>query len=301
VADPHDPGWMGRVPAPLLVIGAAVSTQLATVFAVHAFSRASPVGIGWARVAFAALILLALRRRVPRGDARAWRWAALFGTLLAAMNLTFYAAVDRLPLAVAVTVEFWGPIAVAVVGSRRRADLGFAGLAAAGVLLLGSRPHGDAAGIALALFAGLLWAGYILAGKRVSGLWHGTGGLCAGMLVGSVALAPVGIGVAGSTLFDPVTLAICAVVGLLASTIPYTLDQHALRRLPPRTFGVLLALHPVVAVAAGALLLGQRLTPREGLAVVLVVVAGIGSLRAAAAAAPEGALGASAEAREDRA
>ncbi|MGH9093671.1 MAG: EamA family transporter, partial [Acidimicrobiales bacterium] len=202
------------------------------------------------------------------------------------MNLSFYEALTRIPLGVAVTLEFSGPLAVAVAGSRRLRDLLWAVLAAGGVaaLALGdTRPGGhplDRAGIGLALLAGACWAGYILFSKETGRRLEGLDGLAVAMVVAAAALVPVGVVGAGSHLLEPSVLGMGLGVALLSSVVPYSLELVALRRVTPRAFGVLLSLDPAVATLAGLVILGQRVGWVELVALALVVAANLGSMGA---------------------
>ena len=260
-------------------LGAAVGATL--------FDDVGAAGAALLRLALAAVILLAVTRpRTAGRSARAWRLAALFGLVLGAMNLCIYEAIDRIPLGVAVTIEFAGPLGVAVALSRRRADLAWAGLAGAGVVLLADPGGGgtDAGGVAFALVAAGAWAAYILIAQRAGRVFAGRDGVALAMAVG--VLVPLGPGLAagGAGLLDPTTIAIAAAVAVLSSVVPYSLETEALRRLPARVFGVLMALEPAVAALAGLVVLGQGLSARDALAVALVVLASIGVTRRAATA-----------------
>src|SRR5689334_2030236 len=239
-----------HVPAPAWILAGAVSTQCASALAVHAFEQVGPVGIAWGRIVFAAVVLVLATGvlRQARPSRSALLKVGVFGIALAAMNTTFYLSIDRIPLGVAVTLEFWGPIAVAIATSHRRIDLAWAALAVFGVVLLGGGVSGAAAaGVAFALAAGGCWACYIVVGRRVAGVFPGASGLALAMVVAALVLAPFGLVIAGEQLANPTALAYCAAVGVLASAIPYGLEQFAMRRVPARTFSVLLALHPAVA------------------------------------------------------
>jgi inner membrane transporter RhtA len=242
------------------------------------------------RTVFAAAVLALLwRPRIAGHDRRDLAVAILFGLALAAMNLSFYEALDRLPLGIAVTIEFTGPLAVAVLGSRRPLDGMWVVLAAAGILLL-ARGGGEisALGIWLALLAGVFWALYILLSARTGRAFPGGSGLALAMGVGSVVLAPIGIAGGGSALLDPRLLAAGAGVSMLSSAIPYSLELEALRRLPPRVFGILLSLEPAMAALAGFVFLGEGLRLRDGVAIALVATASAGaSITAVAPTAPE--------------
>jgi inner membrane transporter RhtA len=207
-----------------------------------------------------------------------------FGACLAGMNWAFYEAIDRIPLGIAVTLEFLGPLAVAVAGSRRALDLVWVLLAGAGVFLLsgaGGRTGGlDGVGVACALTAGTLWGAYILVSARTGRAFAGTSGLALAMPVAALITAPAGIAQAGTALLHPGLLASAVVVALASSVIPYSLELEALRRLPARVFGVLMSLEPAAGAQAGLLVLGQALAGREWVAIALVVVAGAGAAAA---------------------
>ncbi len=195
------------------------------------------------------------------------------------MNLAFYEAIDRIPLGVAVTFEFVGPLGVAVAGSRRALDVLWVVLAAAGILLLsdfGSTDL-DPTGVALALLAGAFWAAYILLSVRVGRAFPGGGGLALAMVVAGAVLLPVGVADGGGELLLPAVLATGAAVAVLSSVIPYSLELEALRRMPQSVFGVLMSLEPALATLAGWVVLGQGMTARELVAVMLVVAASAGA------------------------
>lgn len=266
------------------MLGGIVSVQVGAALATELFDELGPVGTVMLRLAFAALVLVAVWRpalaalRGPHaGD------VVLFGVALAAMNTSFYLALDRIPLGIAVTLEFVGPLGVAFAASRKRTDLLWAGLAAAGILLLSPDLGGglDLLGAALALFAGGWWAVYIVLATRVGRTSVGGQGLALAMLVATALLLPAGIAAGGSELLDPRLLAGGFAVAILSSAIPYSLELEALRRLPQGTFGVLMSLEPAVAATVGFLALGQDLATTEVLAIVLVVVASAGALRSA--------------------
>jgi inner membrane transporter RhtA len=275
---------LDRVPPIALVLSGVTSIQFGAALAATMFDDLGPGGTSALRLGFAALILMLLFRPRVRGrSARALRLAALFGVTLGAMNLLFYEAVDRIPLGVAVTIEFAGPLGVAVLTSRRRLDLLWAALAAAGIVLL-SNPFGeglDTLGLVFALGAAACWFAYILIAQRASRLYDGSEGLALAMVV--AALVPLGPGIAqaGATLLRPDLLALGLGVALLSSVIPYSLETEALRRLPANVFGVLMSLEPAVAALAGFLVLGQALGARDLVAMALVVTASIGASRAA--------------------
>ncbi|BBL80568.1 threonine transporter RhtB [Rubrobacter xylanophilus] len=279
----------GAFPPEGLVLLAVCSVQLGAAVAKGLFEEVGPGGTVFLRVGFAAVFLLLLWRPEVRGYPRsAYRIAVSFGAVLAAMNLSFYAALDRIPLGVAVTLEFVGPLGVAVAGSRRGLDVLWVLLAASGILLLA--PLGtfggadlDPVGVGLALLAGGFWAGYILLGARTGRVFPGSAGLVVAMCAGAMLTAPVGLVSAGGGLLDWEVLLAGAAVALLSSAVPYSLELEALRRLPSRVFGVLMSLEPAVAALVGFLVLGERLGWRAVLAVLLVTLAAAGASRSSAA------------------
>jgi inner membrane transporter RhtA len=276
--------------AAAMVLGSIVSVQSGAALATTLFDRVGPGGAVFLRTTFGALVLLAVvRRRLPVLRGAQLRDVALFGVVMAAMNLSFYAAIDRLPLGVAVTLEFVGPLGVAVFGSRRRRDLVWALLAAAGILLLsdGLGSGGlDVGGALLALLAGAFWAAYILQSARVGAGHPGLGGLTAAMAIAAALTAPFGIAEGGAELLSAPVLGVGLAVGLLSSAIPYALELEALRRLPNAVFGVLMSLEPAVAALIGFVALSQGLAPAEAVAVGLVIAASAGALRSAATPPP---------------
>jgi inner membrane transporter RhtA len=259
-----------------LVIIAAVSPQVGAALAVSLFDELGPAGAASLRLAFAAVILWAIWRPRLQGDLRL---AAAFGAALGLMNWSFYEGIDRIPLAVAVTIEFAGPLLVAVLGSRRRLDWAWIALAAAGIVLLVDPAGGslDPLGVAFAVVAGACWMAYIFLSKRVGAAFPGGSGLAIAMAVGALIVLPAGVIQGGGALVQPGLLGAALVVSLASSVLPYSLELVALRRLPESVFGVLMSLDPAVAAVAGFLLLGQDLGPRELIGIGLVVVASAGA------------------------
>jgi inner membrane transporter RhtA len=255
----YERGPAARVPAEALFVAGAVSQYVGAAVAVLLFDVVSPAALAWLRVASAAVALAVWRRPWRRSWARPDALlVAGFGSALALMNLTFYLALDRLPLGTAVAIEFVGPIAVAAAGSRTRSDWLALALAGGGVVLLADAQRGGSlAGVALVLIAAAFWALYIVLGHRVAARGLGVSGLAAGMAAGTVLIAPIGIPAAGDTLLRPDLLLACVAVGLFSSVVPYALDQVALRRLTPARFALLLALLPVTATVTGAIILDQ--------------------------------------------
>jgi inner membrane transporter RhtA len=272
-----------------LVMGAVASVQIGASIATTLFDELGPAGAVLLRTGFAAVALLLLwRPRIRGGSPGALRDAVMFGLALAGMNLSFYAALDRIPLGIAVTFEFTGPFAVAVAGSRRASDLLWVALAAGGIVLLSPGIHGslDTTGTLLALLAGAFWATYIVLAARVGRAFSGGQGLTLAMIVATVVLLPGGIVAGGGNLGDPGLLAAGLAVALLSSAIPYSLELEALRRLPKGTFGVLMSLEPGVAALVGLVALGQDLSANEVVAIGLVVAASAGALSAARTPSP---------------
>jgi inner membrane transporter RhtA len=263
-----------------LVVAAVASLQFGAGFAVTLFDDLGPAGAAFLRLAIAAAVLVALWRPRPAGHtAPELRVAVAFGLALGLMNWAIYSAMDRIPLGIAVTIEFAGPLAVAVAGSRRALDGLWVLLAAAGIVLLAD-PGGDGldpVGVGFAALAAALWAAYIVLAERTGRIFPGGSGLALAMVVGAVAVAPMGIAQAGGALLRPELLAAAAAIALASSVIPYSLELEALRRLPPRVFGVLMSLEPAVAALAGLAVLGQALGGREWFAIALVIVASAGA------------------------
>jgi len=277
--------------AVLLVLGSCASLQGGAALAVRLFPVAGSSGATLLRVGLAAVLLLAATRPRVRGWRREqWRAVVLYGISIAGTNGFFYAALARLPLGTAVTIQFLGPLTLSAVLSRRPRDVGWVLLAVTGVLTLGlADSRGGAGGhalngvgVAFVLISAAFWALYILAGARVSVAVPGRGGLAVGMTVAAVALVPAGALGAGQAAARPHLLLIALGMAVLASVVPYTLELAAMRRAPRRVFGILLSLEPAVATLAGWLLLGQRAAPAAVAAVVLVVVSSTGSALSAA-------------------
>lgn len=263
-----------------LVLAAVGSLQFGAALAGTLFDEVGPLGAVLLRLGFGALVLGVLVRPRLRGlSARQLRLAVLFGLTLGGMNASIYLAFDRIGLGIAVTLEFVGPLAVAVAGSRRALDGLWIVLAGAGIVLL-SRGGGrdlDPVGVAFGLLAGALWAAYILLSARVGAAFSGSTGLALALVVGAVAVAPFGAADGGGALLDPELLAVGVAVAVLSSVIPYSLELEALRRMPTRVFGVLMSTEPAVAALAGFAVLGQGLSARQVAAIGLVVAASAGA------------------------
>jgi inner membrane transporter RhtA len=270
-----------RIPAVWLVIGGILSVQFGAAIAKDLFGLVPPTAMVWMRLVTSAVIFVLVVRPRLRGHRRQdWLVALAFGVALLTMNWAIYQSFARIPLGVAVTIEFLGPLAVAVVGSRRPRDLVWVALAAAGVLLLGFSPSNlNLPGVLFALLAGAGWAAYILLSAQTGKRWPGISGLVIASLVGAAVLAPPAIIEAGSTLLEPKVLLLGVAIGLLSSVIPYSLELTALRRIPPRVFGILMSLEPAAAALAAMILLSEFLSASQWLAMVCVVAASVGATK----------------------
>ncbi|MFF0487500.1 DMT family transporter [Nocardia sp. NPDC004068] len=273
---------VGGVPPTLLVLAGIVSVQLGAALATRLFVATGPAGAVSLRLFFAGIVLLLFWRSGLRVGRRAVPAVLGFGLVLGLMNLCFYEAIDRIPLGMAVTVEFLGPLGLALAGSRRWVDPVWALLAGGGVLFL-TRADGPVAwtGIGFALAAAVCWVGYILLSAKVGETTSGGGGLALAMAFGGLIVAPVGIADAGAALLDPTALAAGFGVALLSSVVPYSVELEALRRIPPRVFGVLMSLEPAVAALAGVVVLGQLMNLPQWAGIGCVVAASIGATRSA--------------------
>jgi inner membrane transporter RhtA len=270
--------------APLLVVALAVSMHLGSAIATGLFGRVGPVGVLWLRCALAALLLVAIFRgralALPRSSRRG---VLALGVVLAAMNACFFEAIARVPLGIASTIEFTGPLLVAVAGSRRPREVGFALLAGVGVALLGSPSADvDAVGAALAFGSAACWATYIVLAKRLVGNAEPLPVLTWTLAVAAIVLTAPALSTAGGSLWDGHVLVVGLGVAALASAIPYLLELLALRMVSAATFSILLSLEPAIAALIGLLVLGQALGALEVAAMGCVVVASAAAARAAA-------------------
>lgn len=267
------------VPAQVLVLISIISVQVGAAIGRSVFDEIGAAGVTLLRVGIAAVVLLVALRPALRSWSRAsWRAAIVLGVTMAAMNLTFYLSLRTVPLGVAVTVEFLGPLALALVQTRRIADLLWVVLAGAGVALLGLDSASDipVSGLLLAGLAGVFWAGYILASAHLGQTLPGMDGLAISLVVASLLVLPFGFEGAVRALDDPVVLATAAAVAILSSVIPYGLELEALRRIPTRVFGILMSMEPAAGALAGWIVLSQALSARELLAMLLVSLASLG-------------------------
>jgi len=261
-------------PAPLLVLLSITSVQFGSAVARTLFDDLGAAGVTLLRLALAAVILaVATRPRLHRWSGAAWRAAITLGVVMAGMNLIFYLSLRTVPLGIAVTVEFLGPLLLALVQTRRLMDLLWAALAAGGVALLGLHSGGAAplTGLVLAFVAGLCWAAYIVFSARLGRVVPGTAGLTVSLAVGAVLVLPFGASGAAALGDHPVLLLGGAGVALLSSVIPYGLEINALRRIPTRVFGILMSLEPAMAAVIGLILLQESLHWSQWIAVLCVV------------------------------
>ncbi len=264
-----------------LVLIGIVSVQAGAAIAKDLFGTISPTSMVFLRLVTSTLILLAISRPQWRGRSRTdWLTVVGFGISLGLMNWAIYQSFARIPLGIAVTIEFVGPLSLAVLGSRRARDLIWVALAAIGVLVLGLEPADlDMAGVGFALLAGAAWAAYILLSANTGRRWPGLDGLAIASAVATLLLTAPAVVSGGRTLLDPQVLLIGALVGLLSSVIPYSCEMVALRTLAPSTFGILMSLEPAAAALAAIIVLNELLSPLQWVAVACVVVASIGATR----------------------
>ncbi len=255
-------------------MGSALATQL--------FDEVGSFGTVALRLLFAAAVLMLVWRPSLRMGRRTWTVVIGYGGILGLMNLSFYLALARIPLGIAVTIEFLGPLAVAIAGSRRWLDAVWALLATGGVILLMEGGGDlDIVGVLFALAAGACWGLYILVGAALGRHTTEGNGLALGMAVAALVAAPFGAVEGGTALIQPWVLAAGLGVALLSSVIPYSLDLEALRRIPPRVFGILMSLEPAMAALIGLIVLRESLAWSQWIAVLCVVVASAGAARGA--------------------
>lgn len=271
----------GLVSPVWLVLIGILSVQFGAGIAKSLFNEVDPTTLVWLRLATSALIFGVFARPMLRGRSRQdWLVVIGFGISLALMNWAIYQAFARIPLGVAVTIEFIGPLTLAVFGSRRLLDLAWVGLAAIGVLLLGFDTSGvTLPGVLFALLAGAAWAAYILLSARTGQLWEGFDGLVVASVVAAFLLTPFALGAGADSLGNSRVLLLGAVVGLLSTVIPYSCELVALRSLRPAVFGILMSLEPAAAALAGIVVLQEFLGPLQWLAMACVVMASVGATR----------------------
>ncbi len=273
---------LGAIPPTGLLLLAIISIQVGAGLATQLFPTLGAEGTVAVRITFAALLMvLAARSRIRtfhQTFVRNWGLLLVFGLCITVMNLFFYKAIALIPLGAAVAFEFIGPLGVAVLTSRRVGHFAWVALAALGILLLSPLTGAELNiwGILFALTAGLAWAIFIILSRRVSSQVSGHDGLVIGMVVAAVLMIPFAVPVAGYLVSSPLILFTAFAVALLSTTIPFTLEFEALKKIPPRTYGILVSVEPAVAALVGALLLGERIGVQGVIAVACVVIAAIG-------------------------
>lgn len=256
-----------------------LSVQGGAALAKTLFPLVGPAGAVALRVGLSALVLMLLQPRLREVPPEAWRIIVPYGAVLGCMNLVFYTSLSYLPLGLAVTLDFAGPLALALVLSRRAMDAMWVALAALGIVLIVPHTNGQAVspiGVILALTAGALWAMYIVIGKKVAQRVPGMTGVVAGMLVATLVSVPFGVWQAGTELLRPQTLLIGLGVAALSSALPYALEFRALRVMPAGVFGVTMSVEPAVAALTGWVVLDEHLTPQQWLAMLCVIAASAG-------------------------
>lgn len=300
-AAPTRGNLLDSLPPVWLVLVGIVSVQTGAGVAKNLFDALPPAAVVWLRLLTSAILLVLVARPVLRARTRAdWMVVVGYGVALAAMNFFIYQAFARIPLGIAVTIEYLGPLLIAIVGSRRRVDLVWAGMAGLGVAALGVEFRSlDPVGVLFAVLAAVAWAGYILLSAATGRRFDGTSGLAIASVVGVLVMAPAGIAEGGAALLDWRLLLFGLAVGVLSSVVPYTLELNALRRMPPRVFGVLMSLQPAAAALVGLLLLGELLTVWQWAAVACVIIASAGSTRTSSREAAKASSGTEGEVRRD--
>ncbi len=280
------------IPGPVLLTGSMLTLQLSAALAVGLFAHVGAPGAALLRQGLAAAILWALVRPRLRGRAAAEvRLVLVLGVVLGLMNLAFYEAITRLPLGVVVTIEFLGPLAVALLGSRTRVDAALALVAAGGVALIATDASGggagaDLAGIGFAALAAVCWGTYIVVVAAAGARLPGVDGLVLASPIGAALLLVPGVAAGGTALLEPHVLALGAAVAVLSSVLSVSFEMEALRRIPRHLFGLIMSAEPAIGAAAGAIVLGQRLSIRELTAMALITLAVVGATRRRARAAP---------------
>lgn len=288
-------------PLPAVLV-AIVSVQAGAGLAKGLFPVLGPPGTVGLRIGISAALMFAtFRPKLHRLTAAQWRVVIPYGAVLGVMNLVFYQALARIPLGLAVAVEFIGPLSVAVFGSRKLIDVAWVILASAGIALIAPWTAGSAVdplGVALAFAAGVCWALYIVIGKRLSHLLGGGAAVSVGLLVATVAVLPIAIAGGGFANLNASRFTAGVGVALLSSAIPYTLEMLALKEIPARTFGILMSLEPAVAALVGLAFLGETLSASQWLAIALVIAASAGSTLTAQRASEGGEVESEAERRD---
>ncbi|MER5391657.1 EamA family transporter [Saccharopolyspora sp. NPDC002686] len=265
----------GRGAGFAMLLGSGFSNQLGAAIGSMAFPVIGPAGVVAVRQWIAAVLLLGVGRPQLRAfTLPQWRLVLALAAVFATMNLSLYAAIDRIGLGLAVTLEFLGPLAVALAGSRRLMDLGCAVIAAAGVVVLTRpQPTTDYAGIGLALLAAVCWASYILLNREVGRRLPGAQGSAAAAGVSGLVFVPIGVLVLVNHPPTAGALVCAAGAGLLASAVPFLVDLLALRRIPAAAFGIFMSVNPVLAAGIGVVVLGEPLQVAQWLSIGAIVAA----------------------------
>lgn len=263
-----------------LLLVAMLSIQVGASMAKGLFPHVGAAGATALRLILASLLLtLAFRPWRMRVQGAQWRPLIAYGLSLGLMNLLFYKSLETLPLGIAIALEFTGPLAVALLGSRRALDLVWVALAVAGLWLLIPKFDGaplDRLGMFYALSAGACWAMYIVYGQR-AGAEHGPQTVALGSLIAAAVVVPVGVWQAGSALLIPHVWPLAAAVALLSTAVPYSLEMVALTRLPARTFGMLMSLEPAFGALSGMVFLHEHLSALQWLAIGAIILASAGA------------------------
>ena len=270
----------GVIPPQILLLLSISSVQLGAALSKNLFPHFGPSGMVVLRTICSALVLCAVwRPTFWRFTASQWRTVFLFGAVVAAMNLSFYSAINRLPLGIVVTIEFLGPLGVALAGSRRVSDLLWVLLAASGVALFSPWANArlDLLGLGLSGVAASMWALYIILTARFVQQFSGGGGLALAMGVAALIATPFGLPRVVEHVGQPLLILAGLGIGLLSTTIPYSLELAALRRLPTRVFSIMMSLEPAMAALAGLLVLRESLDARALVAIILVTFASVGA------------------------
>ncbi len=275
-----------RIPERPLAVAAVLTSVLSVQFGAtlseHLFPVIGVEGTTACRQAFSAIILLLLFRPWQAMPGRKhWPIIALYGVLLGVMNLTFYCAIARLPLGIAVALEFTGPLTVAVLSSRKWIDFLWVACAVAGLAILvplhGGAGHIDPLGVGFALIAAACWGAYILVGQKISLRMDGGKAVALGMTVSTLLTVPLGIVRAGAALWAWPILLMGAGAAIVSSAIPYSCEMWALKRIPAKTFSLMMSLEPAAGALMGLLLLHEHLRGLQWLAIALVIAASAGS------------------------
>lgn len=269
-----------NIPPIYAVLLAIVSVQCGAAIAKTLFPAIGAAGTASMRIGISAILLLiAYRPNLRAITPKQWRIVAPYGLSLGAMNLVFYLAIERIPIGLAVTLEFIGPLLLAIIGSRRLIDYCWVLLAAAGIVLIApwTNNNVDTLGVLFALLAGGFWAAYIILGGKISQIMNGGQAVSTGMLFAAILILPFGFYENGLANLTPKFFGMGVALALLSSAIPFTLEMKALGQLPPRTFSILMSLEPAAASIFAFIFLQEHLSFYEILAVICVIVASAGS------------------------